>query len=182
MTNIIPYQTKSFHIILEFYPPNLPEEYTFNFDISNPDSNITCNYDYQRTTAGFWDIYFDIGIKVQPIGFILYRTSFEFPLFMQDCDSIFSPETIEPLVNTALQCTIDHFKEISIEYEVEKPIDINIDDKIVQSFVNTIIEQYWTSRKADDQANSKMLFNIGLQCSSNDDTIVAFPKKRTVLN
>ena len=172
MTNIIPYQIKSYYIIFELLTPRMPEELVHNYDITNTTADITCNFDYQRLLTGYWDIYIDIGLREMPIGTMLYRTGFEFPSFMQDCDSIFSHETIAPLVNTALQCSIDEFKEVCIEHEFATPVKLVATDKIIQAFTNKIIEQYWNSRKSDDEANYYMLHNVGLQCDSGNDTII----------
>ena len=173
---------RSNYLWFEVFNTNQSEVLNEENELAQPVATFTSNFDYEILPRNTWRIYVDIGIEMIPAASILVRSAFVFNNKGLSWDDLFTMQHIVPIVHKSIWNTILGFKEQCLAFKITMPGDLKEDDEIAFAISKNIIDQYYASRKPAELANNWLLNNPGLECHTNDETMITLKGTFAILD
>lgn len=139
-----------------WFIPFLPEDaevINSGADKEHPKASLNYNFDYEKFLRNKWKFHIDIGFVVIPFAKTCVRSSFSITCAEEH---LFTKEILDKITVVGLETCIEGFNQYCKEHNM--PHDWKLPDleKSAKDYSETIIRQYFTSRKSDDERNAKL--------------------------
>ncbi|SDC85333.1 hypothetical protein [Williamwhitmania taraxaci] len=138
--------------------------------VTNYDTRLVCNFDYDTLFDGTKRVYIDIGIVGNSID-VMYRSGIEFNGTNISWEEIFTNNflynRVEDAINNGYEAYLDFCKKQNISY----PHHLIANKRQVEAFTSSIVNQY-NIRRDSDIEHEYLINTIGLECATGTDTIL----------
>jgi hypothetical protein len=134
---------------------------------------LSSNFDYEMLFDGTKRVYIDIGLKMNQVA-IMFRSGIEFDGRENSWTDVFTHDFIFPLVNASVQNCDQAYSGFCEEHNMLYPHNLDINDILLETITNSIIEQYVTYRSISDADHAYLINTIGLECDIDADMLVLF--------
>ncbi|WP_320051676.1 hypothetical protein [uncultured Acetobacteroides sp.] len=145
------------------------------------EATITSNYDYEELPDGTKRIYLDIGLITHALA-MDYRTGFELDGEGLPWNIIFAHNIIQPLVEVAIKKSLQAYTDCCEEHGIAHPQSIELNEEYAEGFTSTIVDQYVTRRRFNDEKNERAINTSGLEIEMGTDTELLFECTFTIMD